>query len=70
MTPSGPCGPNSLDGRNRPGASGALTGAFRAGAQGLILQEKQSLSALARRLAGQGVFPYNTAPAPPAWPRR
>jgi hypothetical protein len=29
-------------------------------------EEKQSLSAAARRLAPPGVFPYNTAPAPPA----
>jgi acyl carrier protein len=29
-------------------------------------EQKQSLSATARRLAPPGVFPYNTAPAPPA----
>src|SRR6185437_3921687 len=33
---------------------------------GTILQQKQSLSTTARRLAAPGVFPYNTAPAPPA----
>jgi acyl carrier protein len=54
-----------LDGRNSEDGGGAIWGTFCAGAQGLIPLEKQSLSAIARRLAGPGVFPYNTAPAPP-----
>jgi hypothetical protein len=50
--------------------AGFVRGTFQPGSQGLIPQEKQSLSAIARRLAGPGVFPYNTAPAPPAQARR
>jgi len=55
-----------LDRRNSGGAGGDIRGRFHAAAGRLIPQEKQSLSAAARRLAGPGVFPYNTAPAPPA----
>ena len=66
-----------------PGAPAATrwTGATAGGAAGRsagpprrcpggIPQQKQSLSAWLRRLAGPGVFPYNTAPAPPASARR
>jgi acyl carrier protein len=54
-----------LDSRNRDAA--ARAGASRASARRPgIPQEKQSLSARARRVAPPGVFPYNTAPALPA----
>ena len=59
-------GPAQQRGRGR----GRSAAPFRRRHPGLIPQEKQSLSAFARRLAGPGVFPYNTAPAPPAQARR
>jgi acyl carrier protein len=55
-----------LDRRNSREPAGAGGGTFGAAPRGLIPQEKQPLSATALRLAGRGVFPYNTAPAPPA----
>ncbi len=66
----GGAGRNSLDPRNSGGVGGAIHGAISAPAPTLIPQEKQPLRAFARRLAGPGVFPYNTAPAPPAHARR
>jgi hypothetical protein len=48
----------------RPGA--VRSGARPAGNRGVFPEQKQSLSVTARRVAARGVFPYNTAPAPPA----
>jgi acyl carrier protein len=51
-----------LDLRNSCGAGSRVTSLASGAALTWIPEEKQSLSASARRVAPPGVFPYNTAP--------